>query len=234
MVKNPRCCIVLAFVWIAGCFLLTAEIRKGLECGLLVSTPKSSGHNAVGVVVGAFGEVSRKVFFLEAAPRISVQPLYDSYYFKKSAVHPNDDIYADDVQMMTYRNVSRYTPIHVSMPVRIGIKIQMPREVCLTCSAGILGGIGLLGDGYSKTFLCADNGGQILESENRIGNLFCGSNGELPEFSSRWELGLTSRIGVELPSRIRIGIEFEKTCFMKSYRHVSEINSIAVMIGFMF
>lgn len=208
---------------LGGASRLEAKTTTGIEAGTVFTSTRGSGHPAaVGFTMGVFGEQSWHGLFVEAAPRLTVQPVFQATTFKGN-FFPSQYSDLNDVPMYEYRSMSRYTPIYLNIPVRVGFKVPMPWKARLTFSAGMIGGLGLLGNGYARTYLHTGMGDGMLISNVRTGNVYP---------SSRWIVGGTARIGLNLPCRVRVGLEFNTTNAI--YPLIGELSSKTLIFGYEF
>lgn len=185
---------LFAVLTVLGLNFGNAQFRFGVEAGVNICHTYETNINKVGFNAGVIIDYSfNKHWYLNTSPKLSSKPCGEDF---------ENGEWANDPSNYHYR--STYTPYFFNLPVRAGFVFNPAKNFALSIEIGPMIGIGLWGRGNERISSFKD------QDIYRSSNVF--NKNKWPYYSSsRFEYGVSSRIGLEVKSHYTVGLEYDLT-----------------------
>ena len=218
--------VIVVCMFFAMAFNANAQWRWGAEAGVNISHGAETCETKAGFNLGVVGEFSfAKNWFVDGALKLSSQPCENRFMSNGYLPTQNKLSYSE----------WRYTPYYITLPLRIGYKFTLCKQLDLSVAAGPMVGVGLWGRGHA-TLLSFTDGNQLdaphVVYDQSVKNVFAKDQKSFS--SSRFEYGANARIGLTLLNHYRFGFDYSILIIPGMYRAVDRVNLYSLSIGYMF
>lgn len=197
----------------------SAQVRFGVEVGGNL-TRGTDDHTVAkpGITVGATadGTISGN-WIWETALRLSSlnykQDFRSQFYNAPDYTH----------------HINRYTPYYLMLPVRAGYRFNLLPNFKLSVTGGLVGGVGLFGNGKRTYYASATNTTHHLD----VKHIF--DSNSIDSFStSRFTYGATLRVGADIGRNLTVGLDYTLNHIHGKYTATDNLASTSLTLGYRF
>lgn len=219
--KKIKLLVILSLACLSG----AAQVRWGVEAGVNVSHGFETSKTMTGFNVGATTSYDfNSRWMAEAALKIGSQPCGDKYIggYANPSLQTKSDRTIHDTE---------YKPYYLTLPIRIGYRLQLTKDIDLLIGAGPTIGLGLFGKGTVRDIPQSETPTPITTYKSN--NLF-NSNSEVLFSASRFEYGANAKIAFELSRHYDIGINYSLMHITGDKAAIDNVGILSIDIGYRF